>query len=72
MKHQIVGYSRINSLAYITLEVEVSSHWKSQIFSQDDPDGIACYDITKEQAEQIAKVKKLPRHFDYTLEGTQG
>jgi hypothetical protein len=73
-QHRLVGYDRQTELEKFEVAIpqrifgEVSSVVP---FDDDDPDAIGCYELTKDQAHQIAILvrKSLPTGLDFFLEG---
>jgi hypothetical protein len=73
-QHRLVGYDRQSELE--KFEVAIPQHIFDEISSvvpldDDDPEAIGCYELTKDQAQEIAIImhESLPPGLDFFLEG---
>jgi hypothetical protein len=72
-QHRLVGYDRQTELE--KFEVSIPNHIFGDVssvvpFDGDDPEAVGCYELTNDQAKQIAIMvqKSLPAGLDFFLE----
>lgn len=77
MKHWLVGYDQKTEFAVYAEPVPsgLMDRIKSLVaFDDDDPEGIGCYELTAEEAEEVAHLfndgAALPDGLDFFLEAS--
>jgi hypothetical protein len=72
--HRLVGYDRKSELEKFELLIptRMFGEVKSRVgFDPDDPDGVGCYELTAQEAREIATLvhrPNLPNGLDFFLE----